>query len=196
MAVKNKEKQHKRKGSTVQALLGIKSFTEYGLDTNGGELLFFVVTPTNISVLSVPSIETKIRQLTFVLSALPDIEILCTDSSESFDENKAYVLGRAEAESNLKVKNLLKKDYKFLDEIQLELTTARQFMFVVRCKNMSAQQIFAYANNIQKVLSEQGFESHRLKKDEIKRLTALYFEASLYGEQMPDVDGSQYFNID
>ena len=33
----------------------------------------------------------------------------------------------------------------------------------------------------------------RLEKEEIKRFLALYFEASMYGEQMPDVDGAQYF---
>lgn len=41
----------KRKGQSVQELMGIKSFTEYGLATNRGELLFFSVAPTNISAL-------------------------------------------------------------------------------------------------------------------------------------------------
>lgn len=154
MRVKAENKRHKKKGTTVQALIGIKSFTEYGLETNGGELLFYTVTPTNISVLSASGIETRVRQLMLVLSAFPDIEIVCTDSSECFDENKSYILRRTEAENNVKVKRLLKRDFAFLDEIQLELTTARQFLFVVRCKNMSSQQVFAYANNIQKVISE------------------------------------------
>ena len=33
-----------------------------------------------------------------------------------------------------------------------------------------------------------------MKKTDIKRFLALYFEASVYGDQMPDVDGSQYLN--
>ena len=77
----------------------------------------------------------------------------------------------------------------------MELTTARQFLFIAKSKNMSAQQVFAYKNNIEKVITEQGFETHRMKKEEIKRLLALYFDASLYGEQLPDVDGAQHFNI-
>lgn len=32
-----------------------------------------------------------------------------------------------------------------------------------------------------------------MKKEDIKRFLALYFEASMNGEQMPDVDGEQYF---
>jgi len=34
-----------------------------------------------------------------------------------------------------------------------------------------------------------------MNKEEIKRMIALYFDASLFGEQMPDVDGGQYFNL-
>lgn len=193
---KNEKTKRQKKGASVQTLLGIKAFTDYGLLTSGGELLFYHVTPTNISVLSAASIETRIRQLTLVLSEILDIEIICTDSSECFEDNKAYLLNRAEEEKNPKVKRLLKRDAEHLDEIQMELSTARQFLFSLRCKNMNAQQVFTQANSVEKMISEQGFETHRLTKDEIKRLFALYFDASLYGEQMPDVDGGQYIKAD
>ena len=77
-----KEQQKKKKGRSVQEMIGIKTFTKYGLATNKGELIFFLVSPTNISVLSHTNIEIKIRHLMMVLSAIPDIEINCTDSSE------------------------------------------------------------------------------------------------------------------
>ena len=35
-----------------------------------------------------------------------------------------------------------------------------------------------------------------MKKADIKRFLALYFVARLYGEQMPDADGEQYFTPD
>ncbi len=85
------ETAEKEKGRSVQELLGIKTFTKYDLTTTKGELLFYLVSPTNISVLSHTNIEIKIRHLMMVLSALPDIEIVCTDSSECFDDNKAYL---------------------------------------------------------------------------------------------------------
>ena len=94
------KQQKKKKGRSVQDLLGIKTFTKYGLSTNKGELLFYLVSPTNISVLSHTNIEIKIRHLMMVLSALPDIEIVCTDSSECFDDNKAYLTERLKAEEN------------------------------------------------------------------------------------------------
>ena len=126
-------KQKKKKGNSVQDLMGIKTFTKYGLKTNKAELLFYLVAPTNISVLSHTNIEIKVRHLMMVLSAIPDIEIACTDSSECFDDNKAYLQMRNEEEINSKVKKILKKDVEFLDQIQVEMATARQFLFIARC---------------------------------------------------------------
>ena len=185
--------KERKNGASVQSLLGIKSFTDYGLSTNKGELLFFLITPSNISVLSTAAVEIKIRQLMLTLSAIPDAEIVCTDSSECFDENKAYLIRRREEEPNAKIKKLLGKDLEFLGEIQLEMATARQFMFVARCRNMNPMQVFNYANTVQKTISEQGFDAHRMTKAEIKRYLALYFDVSLRGEYMPDVDGAQFF---
>lgn len=35
-----------------------------------------------------------------------------------------------------------------------------------------------------------------MKKADIKRFLALYFEASMNGEQMPDIDGEQFYEVD
>ena len=193
MAVKQ---QKKKKGRSVQDLMGIKTFTKYGLATSKGELLFFLVAPTNISVLSSTNIEIKVRHLMMVLSALPDIEITCTDSSECFDDNKSYLQSRLIEEQNPKVRKLLKKDVEFLDSIQVEMATARQFLFIARCKSMKPEQVFQSANRVEKIISEQGFEVRRMKKADIKRFLALYFDASLNGEQMPDGDGEQFYEVD
>lgn len=193
---KEKNRQKKKKGRSVQEMLGIKTFTKYGLATNKAELLFYLVSPTNISVLSYTNIEIKIRHLMMVLSAIPDIEINCTDSSECFDDNKAYLHGRLAEESNPKVRRIIKKDIDFLDNIQVEMATARQFLFIARLKNQKDKQTFDTANRIEKVISEQGFEVRRMTKADIKRFLALYFEASMNGEQMPDGDGEQFYEVD
>ena len=187
--------QKKKKGHSVQDLIGIKTFTRYGLMTNKGELLFYLVAPTNISVLSHANIEIKIHHLMMVLSALPDIEITCTDSSECFDDNKAYLNERLESEQNPKVRKIIKKDIDCLDNIPMEMATARQFMFIARLKNQKDKQSFDSANRIEKVISEQGFEVRRMKKAEIKRFLALYSDASMNGEQMPDIDGEQFYEL-
>ena len=185
--------KQQKKGRSVQELIGIRTFTKYGLMTGRGELLFFRVAPTNISVLSHANIEVKIRRLMMVLSALPDIEIVCTDSSECFDDNKAYLTARFEAEENDKVKKLIKKDIDFLDTIQVEMATARQFFFVARLKGQKEKQVFETANRIESKISGEDFEVHRLKKPEIKRILALYFDASMQGDTMPDIDGEQFY---
>ena len=194
MAKKEKQ-QKKKKGQSVQDMMGIQTFTKYGLLTDKGELLFYLVSPTNISVLSYVNIEIKIRHLMMVLSAIPDIEITCTDSTECFDDNKAYLQGRLEAEQNSRIRKLIKKDIDFLDNVQVEMATARQFLFMARLKGSKDKQVFDTANRIEKTISEQGFEVRRMRKAEIKRFLAIYFEASMSGEQMPDGDGEQFYEV-
>ena len=86
-----KKEQKKKKGAAVQDLLGFRAFTDYGVSTNRGELLLYEIRPTNLSVLSAASVENKIREMTMLLSTIPEIEIACVDANECFDENKAYL---------------------------------------------------------------------------------------------------------
>lgn len=193
---KAKEKRQKKKGRSTQELIGVRSFTKYGLETQKGELLFYLANPTNISVLSRVNIEIKIRHLMMVLSAIPDIEIACTDSCECFDDNKQYLRQQMAEEQNPKVRKILKRDIDMLDHVQAEMSTARQFLFLFRCKGMKPEQIFQAANRVEKVISEQGFEVRRMKKADIKRFLAIYFGASMNGDQMPDVDGEQFYEVE
>ena len=185
----------KKKGRSTHELIGIQNFTRYGLATNRGELLFFLVSPTNISVLSHTNIEIKIRHLMMVLSAIPDIEITCTDSCECFDDNQVYLQGRLHEERNPQVRQLLEQDMDMLDRAQAEMATARQFLFISRCKGMKAEQVFQAVNRIEKVISEQGFEVRRMRKSDIKRFLAIYFDSSMNGDQLPDTDGGQFFEV-
>ena len=189
-----RSKQKKSKGNSVQDLLGIKTFTKNGLKVGKYTFVYFSVAPTNISVLSYENIDLKIQRLIMVLSAIPDIEISCTDAAESFDTNKTYLLERIDKEDNDKVREILKKDYEFIDNINLETSTARQFMFIVRCKTSSEDQVATIANRVEKIVSEQNFDIKRLNKSDIKRFLAIYFDASLNGELIPDIDGMQYIS--
>ena len=99
-------------------------------------------------------------------------------------------------EQNPKVRKLIKKDIEFLDNVQVEMATARQFLFTARIKASKDKQVFDTANRVEKIISEQGFEVRRMRKADIKRFLALYFEASMNGEQMPDIDGEQFYEVD
>lgn len=184
----------KKNKNTVQELIGIDTFSKRGLKTKNGELVYFVISPTNISVLSNENIQTKIWHLMQVLSAQPNIEITCLDSCERFDDNKTFMVERLGKESNPLVKNCLEKDIDYLDNIQIEMSTARQFMFSVHFRRENEEQIFNQVNRVEKAIAEQGFEVKRMDKDDIKRFLAICFGASMQGEQIPDIDGKDCFD--
>ena len=180
-----------KKGNiSTQELLGVKSFSRNGIQTDGhGELVYFMITPTNISVLSRVSIGQKVHHFMQLLSAQPDIEIVCTDARENFDDNKLYLGDRAENEPNKKVRDLLLRDKAFLDDIQLQMSTAREFLFVVRLRNESDEQSFANLNRIEKLINEQGFDCKRAERDDVKRILARYFGVGPTDAPIDDTDG-------
>lgn len=185
-------KIRKQNGRSVQELMEIRGFTKYGVDTVGGELLFFRLAPVNISVLSQENVAIRIHALQQVLTQMPDLEILCTDSCESFDANRLYLLKRAYQESNAAVRRLLHQDAEILLEMQGEMATARQFVFIRRCKGLKPEQVQTLANDTHKTIAGSGFQVQRMGKEDIKRFLAIYFKASMDGDQLPDVDGAQY----
>lgn len=186
----------KKNKNSVQELIGIQTFTKRGLKTDKGELVYFLVAPTNISVLSKENIAIKTWHLMQVLSGQPNIEISCIDSCERFDDNKNNMIERLSNETNGAVKECLRKDIDYLDNIQIEMSTARQFMFSVRFKREKDEQVFNQINRIEKLIAEQGFEVRRMSKDDIKRFIAIYFGASMQGELIPDIDGKDAFDDD
>lgn len=175
---------------STQALLGVKCFSRNGIQTDGhGEIAYFLVTPTNISVLSRSSVAQKVRRFMQLLSAQPDIEIICTDARENFDDNKVYLSERYEDESNGKIRELIEKDKRFLDDIQIEMSTSREFMFAVRLRNESEDQSFANLNRIEQLINEQGFGCRRADRDDVKRILSRYFGINTDEKQIDDMDG-------
>ncbi len=180
----------KTKQSTA-ALVGISNFSRNGLQTyNHGEVVYFLVQPTNISVLSETNIAIKIRNLMQLLTVQPDIEIICSDARENFEYNKLSLAKKAEKEQNLKVQLLLRKDMKFLDDIQLQMSTAREFMFCYRLLHDAGEQTFALLNRLEKQINEQGFDCKRANKEDIKRFLSRYF-GHLCEDSIDDVDGER-----
>ena len=185
----------KRKNNAVQGLIGFERFTRFGVKTDKAEIAFFSVEPTNISVLSEANIDVKIRYLMTLLSTVPDLEIIDLDSCECFDSNKIYVKNRLQNEQNEEVRKLLETDHSFLDEIQAEISSARQFMFAIRFRREKDEQIFNVINRVDKAITEHGFAARRMSKSEIKRMLALYFGTSISGEEISDIEGEEYMEV-
>lgn len=186
------KKTKKGKRNSVQELLGIQRFTRYGLLTDLGELVFFRVAPTNISVLSRMNIENKISHLKDLLSVEPDMEVICTDSCECFDDNREYLQRRVMEETNPKVRQLLEQDRQMLTQMQAEMANAREFFFVKRYTGMKPSMVFASINDVLKRITERGFEVQHMKKADIKRMLAIYLGSSMDGDKLPDIDGGQF----
>lgn len=189
---KSEKKKLKQKQFTRQ-LINTKAVTDYSLATNrGDELVYFCVKPTNISVLSEESISARIYALMTVLKGMAELEFLCLNSRENFEDNKQYLRIRLEQESNPAVRRLLEQDLTQLDRMQVQMATSREFLVVIRLRNEKESEVFPYLNRIEKTLREQGFSTTRAGKENIKRLLAIYFEQNVSTDEFEDYDGERW----
>ena len=186
----------KKSKNSLQRLIGFQNFTKYGVKTDKYDFIFYHVEPTNISVLPPEIIENKMHDLAMVLSVVPELEIMALDSCECSDDNKAYVRKRLSEENNEAVQKLLAADLEFLDEIQLGMSTAREFLFIYSFRKEKEEQLFGLINRISKTISDHGFMAHRLTKPEIKRMLALYFGTSITGDAISDIEGEEFIKED
>lgn len=174
----------KREGKTTakqrlstRQLMNTRRITEYSLETyDGDELVYFMIRPTNLSVLSESSVGARVYALMNVLKGVAEIEMLCLNSRENFEENKGFLRRRAEEERNPVIRQLLERDQIFLDRIQVQMATAREFLILIRLRNQKGKDVFSYLDRIEKSLKEQGFDSRRADEEDIKRILAVYYE--------------------
>ena len=190
----------KREGKTTakqrlstRQLMNTRRITEYSLETyDGDELVYFMIRPTNLSVLSESSVGARVYALMNVLKGVAEIEMLCLNSRENFEENKGFLRRRAEEERNPVIRQLLERDQIFLDRIQVQMATAREFLILIRLRNQKGKDVFSYLDRIEKSLKEQGFESRRADEEDIKRILAVYYEQNVTSEKFEDFDGARW----
>ena len=190
----------KREGKTTakqrlstRQLMNTRRITEYSLETyDGDELVYFMIRPTNLSVLSDSSVGARVYSLMNVLKGVAEIEMLCLNSRENFEENKSFLRKRMEEERNPIIRRLLERDQNFLDQIQIQMATAREFLILIRLRNEKGKEVFSYLDRIEKSLKEQGFEAKRAGTEDIKRILAVYFEQNVTSEKFEDFDGQRW----
>ena len=178
---------------SARQLMNTRRITEYSLETyDGDELVYFVIRPTNLSVLSESSVGARVYALMNVLKGVAEIEMLCLNSRENFEENKGFLRRRAEEERNPVIRQLLERDQNFLDRIQVQMATAREFLILIRLRNQKGKDVFSYLDRIEKSLKEQGFDSRRADEEDIKRILAVYYEQNVTSEKFEDFDGARW----
>lgn len=187
-----KKKQETRKKASTRQLMGIDDITGHSLVTPHGELVFFMIKPTNISVLSDSSIGARIYALMNVLKGISDIEILCLNSRENFEDNKGYLKARMDTEQNPVIRKLLAQDMISLDRMQVQMATAREFLIIIRLRGEKEKDVGPYLSRIEKSLKDQGFTARRAGETDIKRLLGVYYEQNVTTEMYEDYDGERW----
>ncbi len=187
-----KQKQKERQKQSTKELIGIDEITDYSLKTPYGELVYFIIHPTNISVLSDESLSARVYALMTVLKGIAEIELLCLNSKENFDDNKQYLKKRIEMEQNPIIRKLLQQDSTNLDRMQVQMATAREFLIIIRLKDEKESNLFPYLARIEKSLKDQGFAAKRADNSDIKRFLGVYYEQNVTTEKYEDYDGERW----
>lgn len=188
---KNDKKQSSQKQS-VRQLMDITDITSHSLITGYGELVFFIINPTNISVLSDVSISSRIYALMNVLKGMAEIEMLCLNSRENFEDVKSNIRYRMEAEQNIAIRKLLEQDMIHLDRMQVQMATAREFLIIIRLRNEKESDVWPYLSRIEKSLKDQGFTAKKANETDIKRILGVYYEQNVTTEKFEDYDGERW----
>ena len=173
--------------------MGIDQLTEHGLKTAKGELVFYLVSPDNLSVLSAEGVRGRVRALTELLRSMEAVELLALDSRESFQSNKHYYQDRLEQEDLPALRELLRQDMAHLDEIQSTTASAREFAFVYRREEKSGEDE-SHLKQIEKRIRDCGFQVRMAEEQDIKRLLAVYYQQDVTTEHFDSFDGEGSMN--
>ena len=177
--------------------MNIQSITERSMITpQGEEVILFLLQPTNVSVLSREGLRARVNALMNVLKGFAEVELLCLNSRESFEHNKQYLTRRIEQEPVPQIRALLEQDLRHLDEIQSRTATAREFMLVIRPRNIGEREMYPYLSRLEKMIREQRFVVRRADREDIKRILAVYFAGDVVSESYDDFDGQRWLMKD
>jgi hypothetical protein len=172
-------------------MIGAEGLTDLGVKTYGrGYVVYFILQPVNLAVLSRGNIEVKIRALMNVVKGAEAMELACLNSREDFEGNKASLKARLDAEPNDAVRRLLEKDLLFLDRIQIQTASAREFLLALRFTD--EDEIPPSVSRTEKLLKEQGFHARLAAKDDLKRLYAVYFAQNMTQVVLDEYDGERW----
>lgn len=188
---RKQRKKDAREQSTRQ-LMGIDDFTDYGIATRMGNLVFFAIKPTNISVLPGSGVGARIYALLNVIKGQVEIEMLALNSKESFENNKDFYRQQANLEDLPAIRKLLEQDSAHLHRIQVLMASSREFYILVRLQGKKESDVFSYLSRIEKSIKDNGFTVRRATEQDLKRMLGVYFEQNVTTERFEDHDGERW----
>ena len=162
-----KEQQLLRQRQTTRQLMGVTRLTEHGAVCGRDELLFYLLRPDNLSILSPEGIRGRVRALTGLLQGMASLELLALDSRESFLKNKQYYQRRLEEEPSPALRELLRQDMEHLDARQSSTAASREFVLVCFHVRLAGEQ-------------------------DVKRILAVYYQQDMVTEHFDSIDGERW----
>ena len=181
-----------RKRNTTRQLMGIDALTGYSIATANGELVFYIISPTNIGVLPESSITARVNALLGVLKGQSEMEMMALNSRESFEANKSFYRSQMEREPLPAIRKLLELDSQHLDNIQVMLATAREFYLVIRFREQPETDVLRYLSTVEQRIKNHGFTTRRATRNDLKRMLSIYFEQNVTHESLEDYDGQRW----
>ena len=186
------QKKELRQRQNTRQLMGISQLTGHGAKTAGGELVFFMIKPDNLSVLSGEGIRGRIKNLTDLLCATQEVRLLALDSRESFQRNKDWYRQRLETEELPAIRELLRQDAAHLDEIQAATASAREFALVYRLGPQESGEDVSRLRQTEQALRDLGFHARLAEEQDVKRLLAVYYQQDVTTERFENYDGERW----
>ncbi len=188
LILNRKQKKELRRRLSTRQLMGIDQLTEHGLKTVKGELVFFLLSPDNLSVLSADGVRNRVRALTDLLRSVDAAELLALDSRESFQNNKNYYQTRLEQEAVPAIREMLRQNMAHLNDIQSTTASAREFALVHRIDPKSNED-YSTLKQLEKRVRDCGFHVRMAEEQDIKRLLAVYYQQDVTTEHFDSFDG-------
>lgn len=192
---RKQKKEQKRLLSTRQ-FMGIDQFTENGLKVGRSELVYFLIQPDNLSVLSAEGIRGKVVALTDLLRSVESVRLLALDSRESFQNNKDWYRQRMEREANPALRELLRRDAAHLDAIQTTTASAREFALVFELDRQKEENAHSQVIRLEKSIRDKGFHVRQASQQDIMRLLAVYYQQDVTTDIFDGTDGERWVDAD
>ena len=185
-----KERKRLKQRQSTRQLMGIRKILPHGVAMPDGSLVFFLIHPDNLSVLSAEGIRQRVTALSNLFRAEEQVEVLGLDSRESFQQNQVYYQTRLEEETTPKIRELLQKDISYLDEIQTTSASSREFVLVLRMEEQAALDEGGLRQK-EKSLCDHGISVRLAEEQDVKRLLVSYYLHDADPESLEDVDGER-----
>ena len=184
-----KEKLALRQHLSTRQLMGMQGIASHGITTSNSELVFFLIRPDNLSVLSSEGIRARVTALANLLRAEPAVELLVVDSRESFQRNKEFYQKRLEEETTPAIRKLLIEDMRHLDEILSSSASAREFVLILR-RDLKSDMSEGTLRQLEKGICDHGLHVRLADEQDVKRLLAVYYQHDITTDFFQDVDAA------